>query len=72
MRYHWGVSRPMDAGLCGQCAWSRFVAATVSTFTMCTRGLTDPAYAKYPRLPVRACRGYEPGNGVSGNGTAAR
>ena len=33
--------------------------AAMSIFWLCTRGLSDPAYAKYPRLPVVACRGYE-------------
>jgi hypothetical protein len=60
LRYHRGVSRTVDAGLCGQCAWSRRVPAAVSTFIMCTRALTDAAFAKYPPLPVRACRGFEP------------
>jgi hypothetical protein len=27
---------------------------------MCNRSLTDPAYDKYPRLPVLQCPGYEP------------
>jgi hypothetical protein len=27
---------------------------------MCERSKTDPAYPKYPRLPVRECLGYEP------------
>ncbi len=31
-----------------------------SSFSMCARAKTDPAYAKYPRLPVLECRGYEP------------
>lgn len=61
----------MDAGLCGPCAWSRRVMAAASTFTMCTRGLTDPAYAKYPVLPVMACRGYEPVTPLSGQDTGA-
>lgn len=50
----------VDAGLCSQCAWSRRVPAAVSTFIMCNRALTDAAFAKYPPLPVRACRGFEP------------
>jgi len=54
------VSRVVDAGLCGYCAWSRRVPAAVSTFIMCTRALTDAAFVKYPPLPVRACRGFEP------------
>lgn len=30
-----------------------------SAFVLCTRGLTDPGFPKYPALPVTACRGYE-------------
>ena len=30
-----------------------------SQFVMCLRSRTDPGYPKYPRLPVRACPGYE-------------
>jgi hypothetical protein len=37
---------------------------------MCTRGLTDPAYPKYPRLPVRACPGYGTGGGEAAAGEA--
>jgi hypothetical protein len=27
---------------------------------MCERSKTDPAYPKYPRLPVLECAGFEP------------
>ena len=30
-----------------------------SIFYLCERFFTDPAYPKYPRLPVLECRGYE-------------
>jgi hypothetical protein len=30
-----------------------------AVFVMCTRALTDPAYEKYPRLPVLRCNGFE-------------
>ena len=34
---------------------------------MCRRSREDPAYPRYPRLPVLACPGYEPaGPGRSG------
>ncbi len=47
-------------GLCADCRYRReIVSATGSVFQRCERGLTDPAYDKYPRLPVLACRGYE-------------
>jgi hypothetical protein len=47
-------------GLCESCAWKREVVTPRSSFVLCARGLTDPAYAKYPRLPVRVCPGHEP------------
>jgi len=30
-----------------------------STFYMCQLSVTDPAFPKYPRLPVLRCVGYE-------------
>jgi len=33
-----------------------------SVFSLCERGLAgEPGYAKYPRLPVVRCAGFEPG-----------
>jgi hypothetical protein len=49
------------AGLCDQCAWHREIRTDRgSLFILCRRGLTDPAWPKYPRLPVFACAGFEP------------
>jgi hypothetical protein len=31
-----------------------------SRFSLCERSKTDPAFPKYPRLPVTSCHGYEP------------
>jgi hypothetical protein len=31
-----------------------------SSFSLCERSKDDPAFPKYPRLPVLECRGYEP------------
>lgn len=51
----------MDPGLCGACAMHRrIVTSRGSTFFYCTRVDTDPAYVKYPRLPVLLCPGYLP------------
>ena len=48
------------AGLCDSCAHQRLVRTTRgSVFSLCERSRTDPAYPKYPRLPVIACPGYE-------------
>jgi hypothetical protein len=30
-----------------------------SEFSLCRRSRTDPAYAKYPRVPVLRCPGFE-------------
>ncbi len=56
-------------GLCGTCHMSRrIVTARGSTFYYCTRAEADPAYAKYPRLPVLACPGYLRGEGPAAVG----
>ena len=48
-------------GLCVTCLHSRRVeSARGSVFYLCRRSATDPAFPKYPRLPVVACPGYEP------------
>jgi hypothetical protein len=50
------------AGLCDTCAHQQVVRTTRgSVFSLCRRSRTDPAYPKYPPLPVRACPGHEPG-----------
>jgi hypothetical protein len=48
-------------GLCADCRHARRVATPRSLFVRCARAAEDPAYPRYPRLPVRACPGYEPG-----------
>jgi hypothetical protein len=30
-----------------------------SVFSLCARSRTDPAYPRYPRLPVLNCSGYD-------------
>jgi hypothetical protein len=48
------------AGLCDSCAHQQIVRNTRgSTFSLCLRSREDPAYPRYPRLPVLACPGYE-------------
>lgn len=47
-------------GLCRRCTYARQVPAGHTLYWMCERSLTDPAYAKYPRLPMLSCPGYEP------------
>ncbi|HMH47746.1 MAG TPA: hypothetical protein VK538_08525 [Solirubrobacteraceae bacterium] len=48
-------------GLCDTCAHQQEVRNTRgSVFSLCTRSREDPAYPRYPRVPVVSCRGYEP------------
>jgi phosphinothricin acetyltransferase len=58
----WDVTwyeRPL--GLCSTCEHQKIIrSGRGSTFSMCLRHRTDPAYPKYPRLPVIQCPGHEP------------
>jgi len=49
------------AGLCEACVHRQEVRNTRgSSFSLCGLSREDPAYPRYPRLPVLACPGYEP------------
>jgi len=48
------------AGLCATCVHSKIVKSERgSAFILCLRSKTDPAFPKYPPLPVRECVGFE-------------
>lgn len=47
------------AGLCATCRHAGILASRASTFLRCGMAGVDPAFPRYPRLPVLACRGYE-------------
>jgi len=48
-------------GLCARCAvCQRVRSARGATFFRCRRADVDPRYARYPRLPVMQCVGFEP------------
>jgi hypothetical protein len=48
-------------GLCDSCLHQRLVPNTRgSVFSLCERSKTDPAYPRYPRVPVLSCPGFEP------------
>ena len=48
-------------GLCAACRHARVVQSSHgSTYYLCRLAETDPRFAKYPRLPVLRCAGYEP------------
>jgi hypothetical protein len=49
------------AGLCDRCLHQRLVPNTRgSVFSLCERSQVDPAYPRYPRLPVSTCPGFDP------------
>jgi hypothetical protein len=51
---------PSDAGLCSDCCHVRVVrSGRGSVFLLCQRAASDPAFPRYPALPVRACPGHE-------------
>jgi hypothetical protein len=53
--------RQVDAGLCERCANARVIeSARGSRFYLCLLSATDPAFPKYPRLPVLVCAGFTP------------
>ncbi len=59
------VSEPLpESGLCATCLRRRDVVTARSSFVFCTKSQTDPAFPKYPRLPVLTCAGYEPRPGA--------
>lgn len=49
---------PDPVGLCRDCRHARQVPAPRATYWLCGRAAEDPAFPKYPRLPIRACRGF--------------
>jgi hypothetical protein len=52
------VTRP-PAGLCDRCRHQRLIRNTRgSEFSLCELSKTDPAFPRYPRLPVRSCSGF--------------
>lgn len=48
------------AGLCADCTHALHIESNRgSTFLFCQLSRSDPRFAKYPRLPVLSCSGYE-------------
>jgi hypothetical protein len=46
-------------GLCRDCAHARIIRNDRgSTFYLCRLSIADPRFARYPRLPVTACKGF--------------
>lgn len=56
---------PPDAnprlGLCADCRNARLIESSKgSQFLLCQLSQSDPAFPKYPRLPILACAGHTP------------
>lgn len=49
-----------DAGLCAGCVHAAVVRSRRSRYLRCALSDMDPAFPRYPRLPVLTCRGFEP------------
>jgi hypothetical protein len=50
----------LQAGLCADCVHARRIeSARRSVFFLCGRSADDSRFAKYPRLPVVECPGFE-------------
>lgn len=48
------------AGLCGSCRHQKLIHNTRgSTFSMCLLSKQDERFAKYPRIPVMRCAGWQ-------------
>lgn len=49
-----------NSGLCDSCVYQQLVPNTRgSVFSLCRRSREDPAYPRYPRVPVLSCQGHE-------------
>jgi hypothetical protein len=49
------------SGLCSDCIHTSIIRSSKnSVFLLCELSKTDPAFPKYPRLPVLSCTGYQP------------
>lgn len=55
---------PVEPGLCRSCLHARVIETRRGAgFLYCGLSTTDPAFPRYPRLPVLACLGYRPDRG---------
>jgi hypothetical protein len=55
-------------GLCAACVHLRLLASPRSVFVRCGLAASDPAFPRYPALPVLRCAGFRqaPGEGAVG------
>lgn len=62
-------SLSVHPGLCAGCEHLRLLASKRSVFVRCGLAEVDPAFVRYPPLPVRLCRGFRPRSDEGGAGT---
>jgi hypothetical protein len=54
-----GQAQDECAGLCARCLHVQIVVTPrESRFYLCRLSLTDPAFPRYPRIPVISCAGF--------------
>lgn len=53
------VAAGVRPGLCAKCRNARVVASRSSVFLRCALADVDPAFPRYPRLPVIECSGFD-------------
>ena len=54
------AARDLRVGLCAECVHGRRIESDRgSEFWMCELSAEDSRFAKYPRLPVLKCEGFE-------------
>jgi hypothetical protein len=57
---------PAEVGLCATCRHARVQeSARGARFWRCARADAEPAYRRYPPLPVRDCPGFERGEAAA-------
>jgi hypothetical protein len=58
----------VQPGLCASCVHLRLLASPRSVFVRCGLADSDPAFPRYPALPVIRCSGFRqaPGQGPKG------
>jgi len=61
-----------SVGLCLDCVHAKVIQSDRgSAFYLCRLSATDREFPKYPRLPVRICRGYENSKAEGSDGERA-
>jgi hypothetical protein len=63
---------PEEVGLCFTCRHARRVPAATTLYWLCRLSASDPAFERYPRLPVRRCAGYRRADAGAGEEAGGR